>query len=68
MPMAEVAFDPVPIATGTQPFNSDKLAQRNLSWSTVANPGLISRQALETFEVRPTPVVPRLATTRPTRS
>jgi hypothetical protein len=54
--MAEVAFDPVPISAGTQPFNSDKLAQRNLSWSTVANPGLdLSRQALETFEVRPTP-------------
>ena len=54
--MAEIAFDPVPIATGTQPFNSDKLAQRNLSWSTVANPGVsLSRQALETFEVRPTP-------------
>jgi murein tripeptide amidase MpaA len=54
--IAEIAFDPVPIAAGTQPFNSDKLAQRNLSWSTVANPGVrLSRQALETFEVRPTP-------------
>jgi hypothetical protein len=55
--MAEIAFDPVPITAGTQPWNSDKLAQRNLSWSTVANPGLnLSRTALETFEVRPTPV------------
>jgi hypothetical protein len=54
--MAEIAFDPVPIPAGTQPFNSDKLAQRNLSWSTVANPGVnLSRQALQTFEVRPTP-------------
>jgi len=54
--MAEIAFDPVPIAAGTQPWNSDKLAQRNLSWSTVANPGIdVSRQALQTFEVRPTP-------------
>jgi hypothetical protein len=54
--MAEIAFDPVPIAAGTQPFNSDKLAQRNLSWSTVANPGVaLSRTALDTFEVRPTP-------------
>jgi hypothetical protein len=54
--MAEIAFDPVPISPGTQPWNSDKLAQRNLSWSTVANPGLdLSRRALETFEVRPTP-------------
>jgi hypothetical protein len=54
--MAEIAFDPVPIAAGTQPFNSDKLAQRNLAWSTVANPGLdLSRSALQTCEVRPTP-------------
>jgi hypothetical protein len=54
--MAEIAFDPVPITQGTEPSNSDKLAQRNLSWSTVANPGVaLSRQALETFEVRPTP-------------
>jgi hypothetical protein len=53
--MAEIAFDPVPIAAGTQPWNSDKLAQRNLAWSTVANPGgNLSRQALQTFEVRPT--------------
>ena len=54
--IAEIAFDPVAISWGTQPWNSDKLAQRNLSWSTVANPGVkVSRQALETFEVRPTP-------------
>jgi murein tripeptide amidase MpaA len=53
---AEIAFDPDSIAYGTPPWNSDKLAQRNLSWSTVANPGIaVSRQALETFEVRPTP-------------
>jgi murein tripeptide amidase MpaA len=54
--IAEIAFDPVAINDGTQPWNSDKLAQRNLSWSTVANPGLdVSRHALQTFEVRPTP-------------
>jgi hypothetical protein len=54
--VAEIAFDPVAIDTGTQPFNSDKLAQRNISWSYVANPGdPASRQALEPFEVRPTP-------------
>jgi hypothetical protein len=54
--VAEIAFDPVPIRQGTQPFNSDKLAQRNLSWSTVANPGVAaSRLAFQNFEVRPTP-------------
>jgi hypothetical protein len=54
--VAEIAFDPVPISTGTPPFNSDKLAQRNISWSYVANPGVeASRRAQEPFEVRPTP-------------
>jgi hypothetical protein len=54
--MAEIAFDPVAIATGTQPYNSDKLAQRNISWSYAANPGVhLSRGAIETFEVKPTP-------------
>ena len=54
--VAEIAFDPDPVSTGTQPFNSDKLAQRNISWSYVANPGAeASRRALEPFEVRPTP-------------
>ena len=54
--VAEIAFDPDPITTGTEPFMCDKSAQRNISWSYVANPGTVaSRQALETFEVRPTP-------------
>jgi Pro-kumamolisin, activation domain/Subtilase family len=54
--VAEIAFDPVAINTGTAPFNSDKLAQRNISWSYVANPGVeASRRALEPFEIRPTP-------------
>jgi hypothetical protein len=61
--VAEIAFDQVPISPGTQPFNSDKLAQRNIAWSRVANPGtLASRQALETFEVRPTPTTALAAT------
>ena len=54
--VAEIAFDPDPITSGTPPYNSDKMAQRNISWSWVANPGESgSRLALETFEVRPTP-------------
>jgi hypothetical protein len=56
--MAEIAFDPVTIQTGTQPYNSDKLAQRNISWSYAANPGVnLSRGAIETFEIRPTPLI-----------
>jgi hypothetical protein len=54
--VAEIAFDPYPINLGTQAWNSDKLAQRNISWSYAANPGVdVSRGAIETFEVRPTP-------------
>lgn len=54
--VAEIAFDPDPITDGTAPFNSDKFAQRNISWSAVANPGIpSSRTALEPFEIRPTP-------------
>jgi hypothetical protein len=54
--VAEIAFDPDSINTGTEPWNSDKFAQRNISWSPVANPGLeASRMALQNFEVRPTP-------------
>jgi hypothetical protein len=54
--VAEIAFDPVVIPTGKTPYNWDKLAQRNLAWSDIPNPGVDgSRRALDTFEVRPTP-------------
>ncbi|HYX30995.1 MAG TPA: sialidase family protein [Pyrinomonadaceae bacterium] len=54
--IAEIAFDPVAITKGKDPFNSDKLAQRNLSWADLPNPGVDgSRRAPNTFEIRPTP-------------
>ena len=38
------------------PFNSDKLAQRNLVRADLANPGVDgSRRAINNFEIRPTP-------------
>jgi len=46
--IAEVAFDPAPIPTGTDPSNWDKLAQRNLAWAAVG-----SAQAVTNFEIRP---------------
>jgi hypothetical protein len=56
--IAEIAFDPVPVRTGTDPSTSDKLAQRNLTFVNVPNPGLMgSRWAPQPFEVRPTPPV-----------
>jgi hypothetical protein len=55
--IAEIAFDPVAIPPGKDPGNSDKLAQRNLAWSDIPNPGRDgSRRALDTFEIRPTPL------------
>lgn len=55
--VAEIAFDPVPIPAGKTPYDWDKLAQRNLAWSDIPNPGGDgSRTALSTFEVRPTPL------------
>jgi hypothetical protein len=54
--IAEIAFDPDPIATGATPGSSDKLAQRNLSLTPSANPGdVTSRRIPNTFEVKPTP-------------
>ncbi len=55
--ITEISFDPDPIPTNADPSNSDKLAQRNLTFVNVPNPGLIeSRRAPQTFEIRPTPV------------
>ena len=52
--VAEIAFDPIAIPAGKDPSNWDKLAQRNLAWSDLPNPGVDgSRRALSTFEVRP---------------
>ncbi len=54
---AEIVFDGAPIPNNSNPGNSDKLAQRNIAYTTVANPGTpSSRTATHTFEVRPSPV------------
>jgi hypothetical protein len=51
--IAQIEYDGTPIPSGSLPSNSDKLAQRNLAISEVANPGLnSSRVALQTFEVQ----------------
>jgi hypothetical protein len=52
--IAEVAFDPAPIPTGTDPSNWDKLAQRNIAWAPTG-----SARAVTNFEIRPSaPYVP----------
>jgi hypothetical protein len=54
--VAEIQYAGAPIPNGARPSTSDKLAQRNLAVSVVANPGLdASRMALHTFEIEATP-------------
>lgn len=54
--VAQIEFPSTPIPNGANPFTTDKLSQRNLALSPVANPGLdASRIALHTFEIEATP-------------
>jgi hypothetical protein len=48
--VAELVFDPVTIPLGSDTWDADKLAQRNIDWSPVG-----SAEAATTFEIRPTP-------------
>ena len=63
--VAQIEFDGTPIPSGATPWTSDKLSQRNLAVSLVANPGLDdSRLAFHTFEIESTPY-PTTASQRP---
>jgi hypothetical protein len=54
--VCEVAFAPDPIIVGDDPSDTDKLAQRNLTFVSSANPGVDgSRLIPQTFELRPSP-------------
>jgi hypothetical protein len=54
--VAEIVDDEAPIINGATPSDSDKIAQRNVAFTTVANPGVAdSRLATHTFEIRPSP-------------
>jgi hypothetical protein len=54
--VAQIENAGTPIPNGANPATSDKLAQRNLALSQVANPGLTaSRVAMHTFEIEATP-------------
>ncbi|MFK4440567.1 hypothetical protein ABH944_000567 [Caballeronia udeis] len=56
--VAEIVDDEAPIITGATPGSSDKLAQRNIAFVPVANPGVVdSRLATHTFEIQPSPAV-----------
>lgn len=54
--VTQVIYANAPIPSGANPATSDKISQRNLAISPVANPGLsASRVALHTFEIEATP-------------
>ncbi|HEY6489852.1 MAG: kelch repeat-containing protein [Terracidiphilus sp.] len=56
--IAEISYDPDPITIGADPSDTGKLAQRNLAFVNVPNPGLtLSRVVPQTFEIRPSPAV-----------
>ncbi|MFT3720792.1 hypothetical protein [Pseudorhodoferax sp.] len=55
--VAQIEFTGTPIPSGANPGTSDKLAQRNIALSAVANPGLsASRAAMHTFEIEASPL------------
>ncbi len=54
--VAQIEFPGTPIPNGANPFTSDKLSQRNIALSSVANPGIdASRHAFHTFEIEAAP-------------
>lgn len=54
--IAEVSYLPDPPDVGSDPSSSNKLAQRNLAFVNVPNPGYpLSRVAPQTFEIKPSP-------------
>lgn len=54
--IAQIEYAGTPIPNGANPATSDKLAQRNIALSAVANPGIAaSRAAIYTFEIEATP-------------
>lgn len=54
--VAQIEFSGTPIPDSARPSTSDKLAQRNIAMSGIANPGIdASRMAVHTFEIEATP-------------
>lgn len=57
--VAQLEFEGTPIPHGANPATSDKLSQRNIALSEIANPGAeASRVAVHTFEIEATPTPP----------
>lgn len=56
--VAEIAYDLAPIPTGVSPLSWDQLAQRNLQFTSIENPGYpAGHRAPQTFDVRPSKAI-----------
>jgi hypothetical protein len=56
--VAEIAYDDAPIPAGVSPMSWDQLAQRNLQFTLVDNPGpAAAHRAPQTFDIRPSKAI-----------
>jgi hypothetical protein len=56
--VAELAYDLTPIPAGVSPLSWDQLAQRNLQFTIIENPGFpAAHRAPQTFDVRPSKTI-----------
>lgn len=56
--VAQIAYDSAPIPNGASPMSWDQLAQRNLQFTLVDNPGpATTHRAPQTFDVRPSKAI-----------
>ena len=56
--VAQIAYDDAPIPSGVSPMSWDQLAQRNLQFTAVDNPGpAATHRAPQTFDIRPSKAI-----------
>jgi hypothetical protein len=56
--VAQIAYDDAPIPSGASPMSWDQLAQRNLQFTVVDNPGpAATHRAPQTFDLRPSKAI-----------
>jgi hypothetical protein len=59
--VAQIAYDDAPIPNGATPMSWDQLAQRNLQFTSIDNPGpAAAHRAPQTFDIRPSRVIAKL--------
>jgi hypothetical protein len=56
--VAQIAYDDAPIPSGVSPMSWDQLAQRNLQFTLIDNPGpATTHRAPQTFDIRPSKAI-----------